>query len=176
MTARTSPTSDTTSGQDARAVRMMPTSSAVMNVVVRVAGIVPVRLDLTHVGTIEQQLGLSLGTVLIYLRSGLTARAVAEEWKRAAVAARSLSPAIAGRRPVPVGPSTIATMVQLAGMPQVTTAFESARAGSAVPALLRVHVGPITWEVCDTNAYTSLLRAWRQAARLLGDNPADEDD
>ncbi|MEK6438971.1 hypothetical protein [Pseudonocardia sp. T1-2H] len=29
---------------------------------VQVAGIVPARLDLSHVGTPEQQLGLSLGT------------------------------------------------------------------------------------------------------------------
>lgn len=47
-----------------------------MAVVVRVAGVVPARLDLTHVGTPEQQLGLSLGTVLVYLWSGVTARAL----------------------------------------------------------------------------------------------------
>lgn len=43
--------------------RMIPTGSVVTNVVVRVAGVVPARLDLAHVGTAEQQLGLSLGTV-----------------------------------------------------------------------------------------------------------------
>jgi len=180
MTARTSrhTTGGHTTQQSAPLAqpRMIPVGTAVMNVVVRVAGIIPARLDLTHVGTPEQQLGLSLGTVLVYLRSGLTARAVAEGWGRAAVLARPLSPAIAGRRPLVVGPSTVAVLAQLAGLPTVDAAFEPARAGGAVPALLRVQVGPVTWELCDANAYTSLLRAWRQAARLLGDNPADEDD
>jgi hypothetical protein len=43
---------------------MIPASSAVMSVVVEVAGSVPVRLDLAHIGTPEQQLGMSLGTVM----------------------------------------------------------------------------------------------------------------
>lgn len=140
------------------------------------AGLVPVRLDLTHVGTPDQQLGMSLGAVLLFLRSGITARVVAEGWGRAAVLARQLSPAIAGRRPLVVGPSTVTAMMRLVGIPPMDVAFEAARAGGAVPELLRVQVGPITWELCDANAYTSLLRAWRQAARLLGDNPTDEED
>jgi hypothetical protein len=41
-----------------------------------------------------------------------------------------------------------------------------------VPAALHVQVGPVTWEVCDATAYVTLLRAWRRAARLLGDSPA----
>jgi hypothetical protein len=31
-------------------------------------------------------------------------------------------------------------------------------------------------EICDANAYTSLLRAWRQAAKLIEDNPTEYDD
>lgn len=46
--------------------RMITSASVVTNVVVRAAGVVPARLDLTHAGTAEQQLGLSLGTVLVY--------------------------------------------------------------------------------------------------------------
>ena len=156
--------------------RTMPTGSAVMAVVVRVAGIVPARLDLTHVGTSEQQLGLSVGTVLIYLRSGVTARAVADGWARAAVLARPLSPAVTGRRPLVIGPSAVAVMVQMAGVPQVTAEFHPARADGAIPAMLRVQVGPVTWEVCDATAYASLLRAWRQAARLLGDDLGDDEE
>ena len=153
--------------------RTIPSSSTVMNVVVRVAGIVPVRLDLAHVGTAEQQLGLSLGTVLIYLRSGLTARSVAEEWSNAQVLARSLAPAVVGRRPLPIGPAVVTAMVQLGGVPRVVSTVDAVRPG--VPAMVRIQVGPVTWQVCDATAYASLLRAWRQAARLLGDNPRGED-
>jgi len=121
--------------------RMVPASSAVMNVVVQVAEIVPERLDLAHVGTPEQQLGMSLGSVLVYLRTAGTARTIADGWSRATVLARPLSPAIVGRRPLAAGPSTVAAMVQMAGVPQVTAEFEPARFGGAVPAMLRVQVG-----------------------------------
>jgi hypothetical protein len=181
MTARTRPITSLTdsdgaaAGRAARA-RVIPASAAVMAVVVRVAGVVPARLDLSHVGTAEQQLGLSIGTVLVYVHSEITARAVAEGWGKAVVLARSLSPAVAGRRPLVVGPSTVAAMVRMAGVPRVTAALAPAHLGPDAPTILRVQVGPVTWEVCDATAYTSLLRAWRQAARLLEDNLTDDED
>ena len=51
MTAHTSTspvTNDTTPAGRAARARMVPAGSAVMSVVVRVAGIVPARLDLSH--------------------------------------------------------------------------------------------------------------------------------
>jgi hypothetical protein len=113
--------------------------------------------------------------VLVYLRTVGTARTIAAGWSRAAVLARSLSPAIAGRRPLVVGPSTVAAMVQMAGVPQVTAEFEPTRFDGAVPAMLRVQVGPVTWQVRDATAYSSMLRAWRQATRLVGENPTEDE-
>ena len=79
MTARTSRrATETTTPSLPVQGRMVPAGAAVMNVVLRVAGIAPARIDLSHIGTPEQRLGLSVGTVLIYLRSGITARNVAE--------------------------------------------------------------------------------------------------
>ncbi|MHA6781144.1 hypothetical protein ACVGOW_09125 [Pseudonocardia saturnea] len=155
--------------------RMITSTSVVTNLTVRAAGLVPARIDLAHVGTADQQLGLTLGTVLIYLRAGVTARAVAEGWSAAAIGAQSLGPAVAGRRPLLIGPTTVTALVRFAGAPRVTSAFEPARSGSANPAMLRIETGPITWEVCDSTAYTSMLRAWRQAAKLLGDNPTEDE-
>ncbi|GAA3224657.1 hypothetical protein GCM10017691_12860 [Pseudonocardia petroleophila] len=155
--------------------RMITKSSVVTNLTVRAAGVVPARLDLAHVGTAEQQLGLTLGTVLVYLRAGVTARAVADGWSAAAIGAQSLTPAVAGRRPLLIGPTTVAAMIRFAGLPKVNSAFVPARAGGAVPAMLRIEVGPVTWAVCDATAYTSMLRAWRQAARLLGENPTEDE-
>ena len=155
--------------------RMITRSSVVTSLTVRAAGLVPARLDLAHVGTAEQQLGLTLGTVLIYIRAGVTARALADAWSGAAVGAQSLAPAIAGRRPLLIGPSTVGAMIRFAGLPDATWAFMPSRAGGAVPAMLRIEIGPVTWEVCDATAYTSMLRAWRQAARLLGENPTEDE-
>ncbi len=62
MPARTRPPAEQTAQ-----TRRITASSVVTNLVVRAAGLVPARLDLAHVGTPEQQLGLALGGVLIYM-------------------------------------------------------------------------------------------------------------
>lgn len=176
MTARNRPSRTSEQAGRAAQARMIPSGSTIISVVVRVAGVVPARLDLSHVGTPEQQLGLSIGTVLVYLRSAITARAAADAWSKAAILARSLSPAVAGHRPLMVGPSTVATLVQLAGDLQTTSILVPAHHGPDAPQMLRVTVGPVVWEVCDATAYTSLLRAWRQAAKLLEDNLTEYED
>lgn len=107
------------------------TGPVVTSLIVRAAGLVPARLDLAHVGTAEQQLGLTLGTVLVYIRAGVTARAIADGWSGAAVGAQSLAPAVAGRRPLLIGPTTVAAMIRFAGLPDVTWTFMPARAGGA---------------------------------------------
>ena len=164
----------------AEQARVIPTTSAVTNVVVRAAGIVGTRLDLAHVGTPEQHLGLSLGTVLIYLHSAFTARKIADGWAAAAVQAHALSPALVARRPVLTGPSTVAVRARLVSSPHVIAELHPGRAAicsrPAVSPVLVVVVGPMTWHVCDQTAYSSILRAWRQAARLLGDNPTEDDE
>ncbi|MDQ4115985.1 MAG: hypothetical protein M3235_03380 [Actinomycetota bacterium] len=143
--------------------------SSVMSVGVRVAGRVPTRVDLRFAGTADQQLGLSLGTVLVYLRSHLTARAVALAWGEAAAQARSLSPMLPDRRrPAMVsGPWSVAAMVRMSGIPATNATLLPAQRGHEVPTMLRMQVGPVTWELADAAAYTSLLNAWRTAADLL---------
>lgn len=141
----------------------------VMTVGIRVAGRVPTRVDLHFAGTPEQQLGLSLGATLIYVSSYLTARTIALAWGQATPMARSLSPVLpTGRRPVlATGPWATSTMVRMFGTPAVDTMLMSARPGTNLPTMLRMQVGPITWELADAAAFTSLLEAWRTAADLL---------
>ena len=149
----------------------------VMTVGVRVAGTVPTRADLRFAGTPEQMLGLSLGTVLIYLNSREAARTVALAWGQAAPLARSLSPVLpAGRRPVmATGPWSLTTMIRLFGAPMVYTVLMPARRGVGLPTMLRMQVGPITWDLADTAAYVSLLNAWRHAADLLAATAGEDD-
>src|SRR6185437_16086892 len=101
--------------------------TAITALVVRVAGVVPVRMDLAHAGTSDQQLGMSTGKLLVYLRSGWTVLSVAEGWRSAATHARRLPPAIPGQRRLPIGPSFVSAMVQIGGIPAVTAAFEPPR-------------------------------------------------
>lgn len=150
--------------------------SSVMSVGVRVAGRVPTRLDLRFAGTPQQQLGLSLGTVLVYVSSYLTARTVALAWGEAAAQARSLSPVLPGRRrPAMVsGPWSVAAMVRLGGIPAMNASVVPSLPGRELPTMLRMQVGPVTWELADAAAYTSLLSAWRSAADLLAVHSDDE--
>lgn len=152
-------------------------AAEVMTVGVRVAGRVPTRVDLRFAGTPEQQLGLSLGTVLIYVSSFLAARTIALAWGQAAPMARSLSPVLpAARRPVlATGPWSVSTMVRMFGVPTVDTMLMDARPGTNLPTMLRIQVGPITWELADAAAFTSLLDAWRRAADLLAACSGEDD-
>lgn len=170
-------TSGKTSTDQAQGNERNDGMSSVMSVGVRVAGRVPTRVDLRFAGTAEQQLGLSLGTVLVYLRTYLSARTIALGWGEAAAQARSLSPVLPERRrPVMMsGPWTVAAVVRLGGMPAVTSTLMPAQPGQALPTVLRMQVGPVTWELADAAAYTSMLTAWRNAADLLA-VPAGEDD
>ncbi|MDN5917948.1 MAG: hypothetical protein L0I76_23110 [Pseudonocardia sp.] len=145
--------------------------SAIVSVAVRVSGNVPVRLDATNIGTPEQQVGLTLGSVLVYLRTVQTVRAVVEGWRSAKVAAESLGPA----RPISeqraglahVAGSQVSALVRLGGLPTVLSAPVTRRPGSRVPSHVRIQVGPVVWEVCDWTAYECLAAGWLQAATLL---------
>lgn len=165
------PVTETTTG----AGEERPDGAAqVMGFSVRVAGRIPTRLDLRHAGTPDRQLGLSLGMVLLYLRTHDTARLVEQGWASAAPLARSLTPFLVGRRRgvMATGPWSVAAMVQLGGAPTITGGLIETRPGSEPPTMLRLQVGPITWDLCDAAAYTSTLGGWRAAANLLAvDSP-----
>ena len=148
--------------------------AAVMNMVVRVAGRVPTRVDLQNAGTPEQQVGLTLGALLIYLRNDFTARIVEQGWAQAAPLARSLTPFLVGRRRgiMATGPWSATALVRLGGTPKVHTALLPARPGSELPSILHIEVGPVSWELCDAASYAALLNGWRMAVNLLSvDHP-----
>ncbi|MCF7552186.1 hypothetical protein [Pseudonocardia sp. WMMC193] len=135
---------------------------------VRLAGRVPTRLDVQHAGTPEAQLGFSAGPVLVYLGSHYTAARIAQSWAAAAPVATSLVPHLTSRRSVlTAGPWSVSAMVRLGGEATITGGLLPGKPGSELPAILRLRVGPITWELCDAAAYTTMLAAWRKAAALL---------
>lgn len=145
-------------------------AAAVVSMVLRVAGPVPTRVDLRNAGTPERQLGISLGAVLVFLRSHYTARTIEQAWSQAAPLAVSLPPVLVGRRRGVLaqdGPWSATAIVRLGGAPKVRAYVMEARAGSEAPAVLRIEVGPMTWEIYDAASYTSLLQGWRTAVHTL---------
>ncbi|SFO17843.1 hypothetical protein SAMN05216207_103459 [Pseudonocardia ammonioxydans] len=143
--------------------------SSVGSIAIRVAGFVPTRVDLRFAGTPQVQLGVSLGTVLVYMSTHLTASTIAQKWASAAPLARGLSQALpVERRAVMAsGPWLLSAMVRFAGMPTVNADVMTAQPGRELPTMLRIQVGPVTWELADAVAYTSMLNAWRIAADVL---------
>ncbi|MDN5920059.1 MAG: hypothetical protein L0I76_33995 [Pseudonocardia sp.] len=166
---RTAMSTERTTEHPAEAAEPPAGVAQVMAAGVRVAGPVPTRVDLRFAGTPEQQVGVSLGTVLVYESSYLTARTIALAWGQAAPMARSLSPVLpAARRPVlATGPWSVSMMVRMFGIPAVDTMLMGPSPGTNLPTMLRMQVGPITWELADAAAYVSLLKAWRTAADVL---------
>lgn len=155
------------------AAPMIPTSTAVTNVVVRVTGIVHTRLDLTHAGTPDQMLGLSLGTVLTYLRSAPTARKIADGWAAAAVLADTLTPAITGRSPVVVGQSTVAVMARLAGSARSATRSHWCRLSTRYRQLGHDYPPGGCASVCTDHSVcaVSQARLFGRPRHLTNDNP-----
>lgn len=162
--ATTTGTATTVAEEDA-----MRGFSSVGSIAVRVAGLVPTRVDMRFAGTPQQQLGVSLGTILVYMSTHLTASTIAEKWAAAAPLARGLSHVLpVGRRPsMATGPWLLSAMVRFAGTPAVTTDVMTAQPGRDLPLMLRIQFGPVTWELADAVAYSSMLNAWRIAADLL---------
>lgn len=145
--------------------------SAIMGMSVRVSGAVPIRVDAHHIGTPEQEVALTLGSVLVYMRSRQTAAAVVQGWRSAAVAAQCLGPA----RPlrdhraalVSVMGSQVSALVRLGGLPTVTAAPVPRQKGTPTPTHVRIQVGPLVWQVCDWNAYERIAEGWRRGLRIL---------
>ena len=144
---------------------------------VRVAGRIATLADLQFAGTEQRQLGLSLGALLFYMRSHYTAEMVARGWAAATPLAGSLPGVLVGRRAgvLTTGPWTVAATVQLGGAPRVTGGLVEARAGSEVPRVLRLRVGPVAFDLCDAAAFTATLAGWRRAASLLAVDGPDLD-
>ncbi|ANY06929.1 hypothetical protein [Pseudonocardia sp. HH130630-07] len=149
---------------------------AMMGMVLRVAGPVAVRVDMRFAGTPERQLGLSLGPVLVYMRSHFVAARIARQWAAAAPLVAPLPTVLAGRKRevmAPTGPWSTAVMVRLNGVPNVTGGVIEPQAGTEASRMLRMRVGPLVWEVCDAEAYAALLRGWKLAEQMLS---VDSDD
>lgn len=175
MTKRAQTTTATASEQAVAAEEASRGFSSVSNIAVRVAGFVPNRVDLKFAGTPQQQLGLSLGPVLVFMGTYLTARAIADRWAEAAPLARSLSHTLPPQRrsAMTSGPWLLSAMVRLAGTPTVHSEVLTAQPGRELPTMLRIQVGPVTWELADAVAFTAMLNAWQVGADVLAYDRTD---
>lgn len=106
-------------------------------------------------------LGPSLGTVLSYLNSHLAARTVALAWGQAAPDGAVAVTSIAGTAAPGDGDRAVVADHDDPHVrdPDDGHAPGAPGPGTNLPTVLRIQVGPITWDLGDAAAYTSLLNA-----------------
>ncbi|GAA5154398.1 hypothetical protein GCM10023321_26150 [Pseudonocardia eucalypti] len=147
-------------------------TSTITATAVRVAGSIPVEVSVRHIGTTDQEAGMRMGELLVYVRSPFVAERVADTWHMAKpVVCAAVPPrAAVGKLHVPVRVALVGTIVRLAGHPVCTIVGVPARSGHEHPAHVRIEVGPLAWEVCDQLAWHTITRAWRRLARMLNEH------
>lgn len=142
-------------------------TSTVLGVTIRVAGVVPTDVGISHAGTPEAEVRVTIGDVLCYLCDRSTLTHIRCGWDQAAVAARRLREQVSttwvGAEP---GTYPVGVIVRLVGEPRITLHTVPARPTIHAPEHLRVQVGPLVWQVLDRAAYESITACWRTAERL----------
>jgi hypothetical protein len=144
--------------------------SAILASTVRMVGMVPVRVDAHSIDEHAAEVGLTLGTVLIYMRDVRTAQHVADGWSSSAVIAEHLGPArpmqARGGLQRAMG-SQVSALVRLGGLPSITCTPYTRRPGNDTPSHARIMVGPLTFEVCDWTAWAAMSHGFKRALRVL---------
>lgn len=145
-------------------------ASAITSAAVRVAGQIPIEISIRHLGTAEQEAGMRMGELLIYVRNAYVAERVANTWRQSRPVCAAL-PNVAGisRLHLPVRVALVGMIVRLGGDPACTVQGVPARPGVAEPQHVRIEVGPLAWEVCDRVAWHTITTAWETLHRQLTD-------
>ncbi|MEU7525478.1 hypothetical protein AB0A74_07080 [Saccharothrix sp. NPDC042600] len=133
----------------------------------RVSGTVYGTANLIHADKRNQHVSVTIGSVTHIVHRASTLLPVEVLWTHAG--------ALAERLPSRVGPEVAsqselhkaAHTVYLAGEPLGLLALVPAVEELGEPEYLRVHTGPVVWQVMDRAAHASIARLWRTALTLL---------
>lgn len=144
---------------------MATSRTEVQRVTIPVAGEVSGNVDVTHAGTAQAVVSLTIGTVLVRVGTLRAAEQIAHTWRMAALHLGSLAVDAMQDPPVPglgVGPVGVVLSVQ----PIVFTRYDLIERPDARN-YLRMQVGPVVWLVLDRLAYWNVRKLWEQAEDQL---------
>lgn len=146
-----------------------------VGITVRVAGTVHGTVDLVHAGKRNQHVRVTVGSVTHIVRRVGTIVPVEVLWSHGATLAEEL-PAVYDDAPAARGAlHKAAHTVHLTGEPLGVLALVPAVEALDEPQHLRVHSGPVVWQVLDRTAQASIARVWRTADLLLKQAQAQGD-
>jgi hypothetical protein len=141
----------------------------VLNVTLRIVGPVKVRVITVSTDLNDVQASAMIGNVLCRVYSRQTAQHIRQCWQHASHLAERLperiNPAWLGSSPNPY--ANVAAVIGLGGKPVATAAYIPVNTTLRAPQHLRMVVGPVVWEVCDQEAFTSIARGWRVIEKRL---------
>lgn len=145
-------------------------TSNVLAVIARIAGSIPITVAPHGLRTRQQQVGVSIGSVLTYLHDPVVAAAIRRCWSDSHILAVRHLPRRASQTwlapdPDGIAPGVIARPGRGAAMGAHVI---SGRASTRTPGHLRIQTGQIVWQVCDREAWHLAATAWADAARYLG--------
>lgn len=140
-------------------------STVVQEVTIPASGEVDGRVDVTHAGTYHAVASVTIGTVLVRLKSRPAAEQIVETWQLAALHLDSIVEDANRDQLGPdlgVGPVGVVLAVES----YVATRFDAipVQAGRNY---LRIRVGPVVWLVYDRAAYWSIRKLWEVAEQLI---------
>jgi hypothetical protein len=144
-----------------------PTTSAVLAVILRVAGPVLTEVRAHAVGTPQRQVTARIGDVLVYLTDPRAAARIRQQWDAGQYLAVKRLPERATETGVAPGSYTVGITVRLDGVARITTRWVAGGPSIGVPAHLRVRVGRLVWQVCDLEAWRRIGDAWFDTQQAL---------
>lgn len=161
ITAQQSPT---TGAQPAHVL-----ASAVLAVVMRVAGPVPTHIHPHAIGHPEQQVSARIGDAVVYLTELGVAGRIRQQWDAAHYLASQRLPERVSQTWLAPTPGTypVGVALRLTGAVQVTTQWIQGHRETRTPPHLRVRVDRLVWQICDHQAWRSIGQAWFAAQQTL---------
>jgi hypothetical protein len=146
-------------------VALWKESTAVHEVTIRAVGEVDGHIDVTHAGTREAVVSVSLGPVLARLYSADVAHRIRETWKAAAVYLHRL-PNKAHHLGNASNPAPVGIVIRI-GYDVPTSAVLVPATSQLATDHLRIQVGPLIWQIMDRAAYRSVVELWERAERMF---------
>jgi hypothetical protein len=144
-------------------------ASAVIAVILRVAGPVMTEVRPYAIGTPERQVTARIGDALVYLTDRRLAGRIRQQWDASQYLATKRLPERVSQTWLAhtVDTYPVGVTVQLTGQVRVTARYLPAHRETQTPPHLRMQVDRLVWQVCDLQAWRAIGDAWFEAQRHL---------
>ncbi|KAA2252353.1 hypothetical protein F0L68_35455 [Solihabitans fulvus] len=151
-------------------------STAVVSIVLRAAGVLPIRIIPHAQGTPERQVVAIIGDLMLTVTDIELARRLQRQWAATyplSKKAPNVMPALACRFWLPADPQRrpVAVSLKLFNTTTMSAQWAPAEQQTATPPHLRVTLDRVVWQVCDRTAWSQINRVFWDIRNFLEDHP-----